>query len=154
MTINLLSVTLGWKFFCLQFKPFCLELLVGYSVPICVFPGECSVPARLVFSFCFPYPLPSSFAVDQGPARAHAIMHSTHIQCISSSGGFLEYNLDLFINVWYFLVLPCVENSTQPVGHIVIRENHHYHTRARQVVLIMLPIYVLQFYYLHPGLGC
>lgn len=78
------------------------------------------------------------------PSHSTALSLTPHCyRCISSSVGFLQYNLDLVRNIWYFfLVLPCVENDTQPGGHTVIIKSHHYHIQARPVLLITFPTFM------------
>ena len=96
---------------------------------LCVFPGKRPQPDWSLHQAPLSHPPPALQLVKAHPGPH--IPHTLPMQMHRSSTGFLDYNLVLFINLWYFFrVLPCVEDGTQPVGHTVIIKSHHYHTQS------------------------
>lgn len=109
---------------------------------LCVFPGEWPQPDWSFQQASLSHPPPALQLVKAQPGPH--ITHTSPMQMHQSSTGFLDYSLVLFINVWYFfLVLPCMENGTQPVHHTAIIKSHHlvmmYSYTIRQVVIIFPP---------------
>lgn len=140
---HLLSVTLGWKFLCLQFKPLCLGVLLFLpSQPLQLF-RRMFGPSQMGLFIMLPIPMPSQLCSWSRPSLSPPPSLTPHRhRCINFSTRFLQHKLGGFINIWYlFLVLPYVErkwhSTCGPCSYYVTIPI--YKPQARQVVPTMLP---------------